>query len=274
MFSVLISVYHKEKSEYFERSLKSIYVEQILKPSEIILIKDGPLNQELDDVIDVFCKEYPGIIKIYSFKKNKGLGFALKYGVEKASNELIARMDTDDVAYPDRFEKQIKFMLKHPDIDVLGASIEEFNNEVGDTKRIRKVPENHKDIIKFSKYRNPINHPTVVYKKSSVLSVGNYKTDLLLWEDYNLWIDMLAAGKKFNNLPDVVLFFRVDNKQMIERRRGKKYAINEVRFANRAYKLNFFSLFEYFRYIVTKPIMRLLPVSVLSYLYSFFRSEK
>ncbi len=274
-FSVLLSVYEKERPTFLRDSLESVYEKQTLKPNEIILVKDGPLTNELEKVIADVVNKYPNVFKTVKLNENKGLGFALNKGLEECSNELVARMDTDDIATPDRFNKQISFMLNNKDIDVLGGMLEEFESKPGDLKQYRLLPEKQDNIIKFAKFRNPINHPTVVYKKSKVLKLGGYKTDVLFWEDYLLWIEMLNKGYKFHNLAENVLHFRVqEGNKMIEKRRGVKYALNELEFARYAKKIGFFSFKEYIKYVLLKPIGRVLPTVIIANIYSLFFREK
>ena len=272
---MLLSVYIKENPNFLKIALQSIYEEQTLKPCEIVLVKDGPLTIELEKVISDYQKKIPKILNIIALKENKGLGFALNKGLEVCSNELVARMDTDDIATPDRFDKQISFMLDNECVDVSGGMLEEFELLPGDLKQYRSLPENHEDIVKFAKFRNPINHPTVVYKKSKVLKLGGYKTDVLFWEDYLLWIEMLNKGYKFHNLAENILHFRVqEGNKMIEKRRGLKYALNELEFARYAKDIGFFSFKEYIKYILLKPIGRVLPTVIIANIYSVFFREK
>lgn len=273
-FSVLLSVYAKEKTDFLVAALNSIYSEQTLKPNEIVLVKDGPLTKDLDDVVDKYDKNLKGILKIIVLKKNMGLGYALNEGLNACTNELVARMDTDDIATSNRFEKQIGFLMNNPNVDVLGANIEEFKDFPGDLKQYRKLPIRHEDIYNFAKFRSPLNHPTVVYKKSKVLDIGGYNTKILLWEDYLLWVNMLNNGSKFHNLNDVVLNFRIqESNEMIKKRRGMKYAINEIRFAKYAKSIGFFNCFDFVRYVSLKPPGRILPSVILSRIYNTFYRE-
>ena len=270
-FSVLLSVYKKENPDFLKESLESIYENQILKPSEIVLVQDGPLTKELDEVVNHKVNMYPDIFKIVKLEKNMGLGYALNEGIKECSYELIARMDTDDIATTERFHKQITFMYENTNIDVLGGMLEEFEAFPGDLSQFRLLPESQADIFKFAKFRNPINHPTVVYKKSKVQKVGGYQTDVLFWEDYLLWVDMLNAGCEFHNLNQNVLHFRVqDGLHMIKKRRGFKYAINEIKFAKYCRKNGFFSFYDYLKYVLIKPPLRLIPSSILYFIYKKF----
>lgn len=270
-FSVLLSVYHRDQPEYLQQALNSIYQNQTLKPNEIIIIKDGTLPECLNTVIDRFKNTYPQVVKLHTITQNKGLGNALNIGVNLCQNELIARMDADDISYPDRFEKQVSFMMRHPSVDVLGGQITEFNTHPGDLKQYRYVPLSHQNIIRFAKQRSPMNHPSVMMRKSSVLSAGNYDAHLLLWEDYMLWVKMLKKGYRFHNLDDFLLHFRVSNLlDMIRRRRGRTYTKNEFKFACYAYRIGFFSKFDFLRYVITRPLIKLLPESLLAKFYTVF----
>ena len=160
-FSLLISIYSKESPIYFRQSLESI-INQSLIPNEIVLIKDGPLTEELENVLNEYDENYPNLFKIIALPVNKGLGNALSIGVLECSNDLIARMDTDDICVFNLFEKQIDFLINNPNIDLVGTNVEEFNVEPGDLKRYRKMPEKGVALKKYSRFRNPVNHPTVM----------------------------------------------------------------------------------------------------------------
>ena len=180
-FSVLLSIYYKESPIYFRESLNSI-LSQTLRPSEIILVEDGLLTEELDNEINRYLDLHPHL-KIIPLSTNQGLGKALNEGLKHCSYDIVARMDTDDIAKPDRFEKQLAIFEKYSDIDVVGADISEV-------KSVRKLPELPDDIRQFAKRRNPINHPVVMFRKSAVLAAGGYR-HFPLFEDYYLWIRML-----------------------------------------------------------------------------------
>lgn len=223
-FSVAMSVYHKDNAEYFDRALRSITVEQSIKPSEIVLVCDGPLNDKLDAVIDKYRKAYP-VFKIIRLKKNKGLGNALRLAVEQASNELIARMDSDDVSMPDRFKQQLEFFSQYGDVDIVGGDITEFIDQETNVVGTRKVPCKDAQIKEYMKTRCAFNHVTVMYKKSAVQAAGGYK-DWLWNEDYYLWIRMQLNESTFANTGTVLVNVRV-GEEMYQRRGGKKYFKSE-----------------------------------------------
>lgn len=218
-FSVLMSIYKNEKVDFFKQAMDSVLA-QTLPPEEIVLIRDGVVYEELQEAIDKYIENYPELFTYVPLEENQGLGNALRIGVEKARNELIARMDTDDICVSDRFEKQIQFMEENPQVDIVGANIAEFTENPEKTIDYRIVPSTHDEIFKFIKKRSPFNHMTVIFRKQSVLDVGNYQS-FYLFEDWYLWLRMYLQNCKFANVEDVLVYARVTN--MARRRGGLKY---------------------------------------------------
>jgi len=224
-FSVLMSVYIREKPLYLRQSINSL-LNQTVKPDEIVIVKDGPLSKELDDVIQDYVSNYPNLFTIVTSENNMGLGLALNLGLKYCRNELVARMDSDDISLPDRCEKQLKvFQLDHR-LDILGGNIAEFIDVESNIIGKRIVPSDDREIKKYIKKRCPFNHMTVMFKKTSVLRAGNYQ-ECFFNEDYYLWIRMLEAGCKFGNIPDILVNVRV-SQEMYKRRGGKKYFKSEL----------------------------------------------
>lgn len=210
-YSVLMSVYKNDSPEFLKLALESIYEKQTRKPDEIVVIFDGPLTDELHNVLDDFYKGKEGVVFYYPQEINKGLGEALRIGSEKCTGDYIFRMDSDDISVSQRFEKQIAYIEAHPEIDVLGTDIAEFQlTEQEPNKRVRACPEKHEDIIKMSKKRNPFNHMTVCIKKTALERSGGYKS-LLLLEDYYLWINMIVSGCKLANINESLVYVRIGN---------------------------------------------------------------
>lgn len=226
MFSVVTSVYKNDRPEFVRVALDSMLVEQTVKPDEIILVQDGPISDELADIMCEYTNIYPELFKILHFKKNCGLGSALKLGVENAKYDLIARMDSDDICLPNRFEKQLAYMEAHPECDILGGQITEFIDAPCNIVGRREVPLSNEEIYDFMKSRCALNHMTVMFRKDVVMKVGNYQ-DWFWNEDYYLWIKMMMAGCKFANLPDTLVNVRV-GKDMYARRGGYKYFKSEL----------------------------------------------
>ena len=218
-YSVLMSVYYKEQAENLREAIDSI-LNQTVKTNEFIIVKDGPLTEKLDNTIKEYVEEYPGVFKIVTLKKNMGLAKALNKGIEQCSNEIIARMDSDDISMPDRMERQLEAMEANR-ADILSGTIVEFDESVDKPTAKRELPEKKEQIIEFAKKRSPFNHPAVMYKKSSVLKSGLYE-DYTYFEDYNLWATMLNDGCIGYNVKEPVLYMRA-GEGMYKRRGGLKY---------------------------------------------------
>lgn len=225
-YSVLMSVYHKERPEYLKQAIESIQV-QSLSTNDFVLVCDGPLNDELDAVIQTKQLEMGENLNVVRLAKNGGLGNALNEGIKHCKNELVARMDSDDIAYPDRCEKQIAVFNTHSEVSICSGIVEEFTTDPNtvDTKRV--PPETNAEIIEFAKKRNPFNHPCVMYKKSAVKAVGSYQ-DFYLLEDYYLWLRMLMAGYQGYNIQEPLLHMRAGS-DMYKRRAGWKYAKTQAK---------------------------------------------
>lgn len=265
-----MSVYIKEKPEFLDRALKSIYDEQKTKPDQIILVEDGKLTNELYKIIQIWKEKLGEILEIVKLEKNIGLGDALKIGLTKCKFELIARMDSDDISLPNRFKSQLEVFKNNPNLDICGSWVGEFENDENEIYAYRKLPQNHDEIYKFAKIRCPLNHPSVMFKKSSVLKAGNYQKSLMT-EDYFLWVRMFLNGAKFYNIPQMLVKMRA-GKSQLARRSGLKYAINEFRMQKEFYKLGFLNFYEFIRNASLKFIIRLLPKSIISRIYSFLRN--
>lgn len=264
-FSVLMSLYIKANLEEVAVSLKSIYDEQTLKPDEIVIVKDGPLQPSLDQFLQAQSKVLP--ISFVCLKKNGGLGEALRQGVLACKNEIIARMDGDDISLPNRFAIQIAYMEKHPEIDILGGVIAEFSHDPSQTQGYRVVPLNIKEIKRFLQFRNPFNHVTVCFRKSAILENGNYKA-LPGYEDYWLWARCLAHGAQGANLPDVLVNVRTSG--MISRRKGIKVLKADFKLSKELYILKIITLPGMIRNIFFRIIILSIPTSLLERVYQLF----
>lgn len=210
-YSVLMSVYKNDSPDYLRLALESIYEKQTRKPDEIVVVFDGPIPDELHLVLNDFRKGKENVVFYYPQEINRGLGAALRIGSEKCTGDYILRMDSDDISDPERFAKQIMYVETHPEIDVLGTDIAEFQeSELEAKKRTRVCPAEHDDIVKMGKKRNPMNHVTACIKCEALEKCGGYET-LLLLEDYYLWLKMIVAGCKLANLNETLVYVRVGN---------------------------------------------------------------
>lgn len=221
-YSVLMSVYKNDDPKFLKVALESIYEKQTVKPDEIVVVFDGPLNDELYRILNEFKVGKESIVKYYQQETNQGLGEALKVGSRYCTGDYIFRMDSDDISDSRRFEKQIGYIEKHPEIDVLGTDIAEFNDSLDEDMRVRSCPQKHSDIVKMGKRRNPMNHVTVCIKRTALEKCGGYKT-LLLLEDYYLWLNMIVSGCKLENINESLVYVRVGNG--FDSKRGSKERI-------------------------------------------------
>ena len=219
-YSVLMSVYKNDSPEFLKLALESIYEKQTRKPDEIVVVFDGPLTEELYSVLETFGRGKEGIVKYYPQDVNKGLGEALRIGSEKCTGDYIFRMDSDDISANDRFANKIAYVESHPEIDVLGTDIAEFEEDPTESNTRKRVcPAEHKDIVKMGKKRNPMNHVTVCMKKSALQKCGGYQT-LLLLEAYYLWLNMIVSGCRLANINKSLVYVRVGNG--FDSKRGSK----------------------------------------------------
>ncbi len=262
-FSVLMSVYNKERPDYFEFCCESL-TRQTLLPTEVVIVNDGPLCEKLRYVISKYSSRL-NIINIV-LEQNVGLARALNEGLKHCTHELVARMDSDDMAMPERFEKQIAFMQSNLDVAVSSGVIEEFN-EAGQVTFKRVLPLAHSEITSFAKKRSPLSHPAVIFRKSAILDVGGYPE--IYPEDYLLWVKLIQKGYRLANLPDTLLKMRTGD-QFITRR-GYRFLIGELRIYRYMYQTKFITLFEYLKVISERCILRLSPSFVKLFLYKVAR---
>lgn len=262
-FSVLMSVYIKENPIFLKDAIKSIQ-NQTMKPSEIILVEDGPLTSELYQVLDQIEAESEIPVKRCPLEENQGLGLALRYGVLQCQYDIIARMDTDDIAVPDRFEQQIHLM-EQENLDLLGGHIAEFIDNPKEVVSYRRVPTQHADIVTYQRMRSAFNHMTVMFKKNMVLKAGNYE-DGLYMEDDLLWLNMIAAGARTGNVDQILCRVRV-GAGMFERRGGLRY-LNLYRQARqRMLERNQISYIEYAKSVGVQAVVALCPGFVRQFIF-------
>lgn len=265
-FSVLMSLYWKERPDDLSQSLESVF-DSTLMPDEVILVEDGPLTAELDGTVDDFCRRYPQL-KIIRLDRNVGLGRALNEGLKYCSYDLVARMDADDIAKPTRFEKQVAFMDAHPEIAVCSAWIDEFDDDKNKIVSVRKLPEHHEEIYRYGQSRNPINHPVVMFRREAVMSCGSYQHIFLL-EDYYLWGRMLTEGYKFYNIQESLLNFRIST-DVYHRRGGLKYALAEMKLFRRFYSIGYIGLNRMIMNMGIRFIVRTVPNGIRGEIYKKF----
>lgn len=263
-YSVLQTVYKSDAPDAFKLSLESM-INQTVKPDEIVLVKDGPVPESLQSVIDELDKEAPGLIVQVQLETNVGLGLALNEGLKHCRNELVARMDSDDISLPVRCEKQLAMFAEDPDLDIVGCPVKEFVGTPGNIVGVRDVPLENGDIHKYARRRDPFNHPTVMYKKSKVLSYGPYR-NYRKNQDTALWIDMLGKGCKAKNCREYLFLFRFDEGTY----RKRKSWINTkllIQLRYKAWKSGFNSFFDLIIVAIVQIAMFLLPIGFQKFIY-------
>lgn len=254
-YSVLMSVYIKERPEFLEESILSV-MNQTIKPNDFVLVCDGPLTEELDSTIESLCKKF-SILNIVRLKENQGLGAALAEGIKYTKNNIVMRMDSDDICLSQRAEIELPLMDLY---DVVGGYISEFEGDPENIIGIRKVPETYKDILKFMKKRNPFNHPTVMFKKDIVFKAGNYQTFMFL-EDYYLWARLIKITNKLYNIQQVLVNMR-SGVEMRARRSSRvaRKSVKELR--KYMYRTGLINWFSYIWYSFVYNFILILPAGI------------
>lgn len=255
-FSVLMSIYAKENPQYARACFDSLLSQTVLA-DEWVIVEDGPLTEALYALLDEYQAQNVGLIKRVPLQENQGLGRALREGILHCSHELVARMDTDDIARDDRFERQLTMFENQPDLDICGSHIQEFEGEIDNVLSVRKVPIEESAILEYQKRRDSFNHMTVMYKKSAVLKAGNYQ-DALLMEDSLLWVNMMQTGAKCANIDDCLVYART-GKEMIDRRGGWAYFKKYKAGRKKIYATGYISRWDYFVTLAVQFVVALMP---------------
>ncbi|WP_405174895.1 glycosyltransferase [Paenibacillus sp. FSL H8-0261] len=258
-YSVLSSVYEKEKPEYLKESIKSIF-NQTVPTDDFILVKDGPLNEELEEVIRDFMYQYPNNMSVLEIKKNVGLAAALNIGLKACKYDLVARMDTDDISTHNRFELQLAEFEKNSSLDLVGTYMDEFIDNPNEINAVKKVPLDQISIFKYGKRRNPFNHPTVMYKKNTVISLGGYNS-VNRGEDIDLFIRMILNGSGCKNIGLSLVKYRT-NDDMLARRKSWSTTKAYVGVIYRSWRKGYSSLVDLTIVAAAQIIISILPLKI------------
>lgn len=261
-----MSTYKNDNPDFLRKALKSLSAQK-LKACEVVLVEDGPLNPSLETVID----QYREALNIKSVKlaKNMGLGTALAVGLNNCSAPLVARMDTDDIAVSGRFQKQYDFLASNPEVAVLGGHIAEFDQNPYEPVGNRTTKLKHDEIVKAAWLRNPFNHMTVMFRKSAIIKVGNYQ-NVPSFEDYDLWLRVISAGYKCQNLNEVLVYARIGN-GLIKRRSGWKYIAAEFNAVRGFKKYGVIPNSALILNLTSRLAIRILPKKVIQAVYKNLR---
>lgn len=268
MFSVLLSVYRKEKATFLRQALTSVYHEQTLKPNQIVVVKDGLLTNELEKVIAEWQSLLGEILTVVSLPNNLGLGAALNKGLAHCKYELVARMDADDISMPSRFQKQVAFMQENPHITACSAQIEEWNVELTRKLDQRILPTDPIAVAHFAKRRSPLSHPVSIFRKSIILKVGGYPP-LRKAQDFALWSLLLVKGYNLANLSETLLKMRTGN--VLLERRGWSYFKRELQLLQFQREIGFLSTFDYITNAALRAALRLPPNFIKNLVYRLAR---
>lgn len=262
-FSLLISIYAKERPDWFRQALDSVFA-QTVRPTEVVLVEDGLLPDSLEAMVEEYVQRYPEI-RVFRYPENRGLGRALNDGLKHCTYELVARMDTDDICLPHRFEKQLKVFEEHPEVDLCSTWIDEFTDDPAKPFATRVLPEDTDALYEYGKRRNPINHMTAMFRRRRVLENGGY-VHYPLFEDYYLWTRMLSSGCKLYNIQESLVLVRCPE-AMYQRRGGFRYAMIETKFLWSLYKLGYTNLYDLISNWFIRIPLRVLPTSVRRFFY-------
>lgn len=263
-YSVLMSVYVKDRPVFLDEAVRSM-VEQTVPFTDMVLVCDGPLNQELDAVIDHWQSRLGERLRVHRLPVNGGLARALREGLPLCRCEVVARMDSDDIARPGRCELQLTTLIEG-DLDLVGGCIAEFDQSPGDMGSVRDVPLDAEDIRAFARSRNPFNHMTVMFRRRAVEAAGGYR-DVHLLEDYDLWVRMIMKGCRCANVPEVVVDART-GEGMYSRRSSLAYLRAQRGFFRHLREVGFISRSQEKRAVLARAAAAALPAGLVKRSYN------
>ena len=261
-YSVLMSVYKGDSPELLRSSMSSMF-DQTVKPSDFVLVCDGELSPSLNRVIEEF-ENRESCLNVIRLASNRGLGKALEVGLQECKYELVARMDSDDISVSNRMMIQLA-AFEATNADVIGGAIAEYCDNPKQPYAFRIVPDGGDKLFEFAKLRNPMNHVTVMFKRSEVIRCGGYK-DMPYVEDYYLWVRMLANGATLINVPNILVYVHADE-NMYKRRAGFEIAKSQLKVAKEMRGLGLINNREYIRNVSVRVGGSLIPSFVRKAIY-------
>ncbi|MBC7891866.1 MAG: glycosyltransferase [Sphingobacteriaceae bacterium] len=267
--SVLMPLYFRESPAYLDVSLASLAA-QTRRADEVILVQEGTLTDEHHAVLDQWRAELgEGVLRVIDAGEAQGLPACLNVGLAHCTGEYVARFDTDDQCLPERFEHQLAYLQSHPKVALLGGHMAEFDPTFGRLVGYKRVPTHPAEIRRFARWRNPFNHPTVVYRRDVALALGGYP-DMGANEDYAFWAKFLVAGHLTANL-DLVLVNARAGEGLYRRRRGRRYLSGELETLRFLRQIRWLSPLEFGLSYGLRSTVRLLPVGFVERVYLFLR---
>lgn len=257
-FSLLLPVYGRDDPAHLERAFVSAVQEQTRRPDEVVLVRDGPVPDALAATLARLAADSPVPVRLVELPENRGLAPALTAGLAACSNDVIARMDADDIALPERFERQLAVIDEG--YDLVGSGLLEFADDEAQTIGRRTPPVGEERIRRYARFHQPFNHPTVVFRRQAVARAGGYLA-VGLMEDYWLFVRMLTAGARVANIPEPLLKYRV-GAGAYRRRGGVAQLRSEVRLQRLMRAIGFTSPLQAARNVLVRGGYRLLPEAV------------
>lgn len=261
-YSVLMTVYAREKPAYFEQAIRSMLF-QTDRTDDFVIVCDGPLTPQLDAVISHYTQMEPELFHIIRCEENLGSGTASRMGLLACKNELIVRMDSDDIAVSDRARVLLDAFRREPELAAVGGQMAEFVHDPAQVIGYRILPTEPEELRRYAASRSPLNNITVMLRKSAAIAVGNY-SDIRTREDYELWIRLLGNGYRIRNLDRVLAYARV-GEDMYERRRGLEYSKYTVYTEKVLLEFGFINRLEYCFSLCARFVASVLLPKKLSY---------
>lgn len=266
-YSVLMTVYKGEDPQQFDAAIRSM-LDQTYRTDDFVILCDGPLTPALDAVLDRHTGANPGLFHLVRLAENVGIGAANNAGLKHCRNDLVAKMDADDIAVPDRCEKQVAGFMAEPDLAVLGGIIQEFDQDPDKPFAVRMVPAGHEEIRRYARRRQPFNNTSVMYRRSAVEAVGGYR-NLRRCEDFDLYIRLLHAGFRTGNLQDVLVKVRVDN-SACSRRASVSTLKGCIQSRWNSFRMGCCSLLDFLICVAGECVILVCPSSVQQFIYNSF----
>lgn len=264
-YSVIMGIYHKVPSEYLKTSIESV-LNQTIQPKKFIIVKDGKLTDSQEKIIDEIISQKRVLFEIIIFSENRGSGPAYNEALKHCFTEYAMIMDSDDYIDPKKVEIELSFLNDNKEYDIVGTNVFEFVETIDNVKVLRRMPETHEEIVKFSHKRCPVAQPSAMFKVKSVIDAGGYQESKLT-EDYDLYIRMIINNCKFHNIQKVYTYMRVSD-DFYGRRGGIKYLKPIIGFKYKWYKKNFYTLKEFLKTSFASLIVSLLPNKIRTSIYN------
>lgn len=267
--SALMSIYRGTPAGELRAALDSLLA-QTRPADEIVLVYDGPVSGEVSEAVRGYVDKPGARARVVELPDNRGLGPALQAGLETITSDYVLRLDTDDIAYPERLEKQLEFMEAHPEVAALGTAVTEFQDEseLGDpaSLRVRALPTTHEEIARYALTNSPLNHPSVMLRTADVTAAGGYR-GVHFMEDYDLWARLIASGRRLHNLPEPLTHFRVSPAQFA-RRTGREMFAAERNMQANLVSYGLVSPWRARANLVARTAYRMLPKPLLTRVYA------